>query len=184
MGRLTQLGCAAFIHHLSKAPTGFPAHRHEQEEVFGASHFVQSVTDTTRVPRLSPINGCLRGQVHVEAWRTALWRDALMAQGIDDAELAQKLQEEFRTRRLEHFQLEPGVKASPPPRLRCHNDLPESTDSYNMAALTPVQQRDLPTYVSQEMVADLRQKGLKQIIITNGCAAAARHASRRTHCAL
>ena len=35
-----------------------------------------------------------------------------MAQGIDDAELAQKLQERFRTARLEHFQLEPGVKAS------------------------------------------------------------------------
>ena len=51
-------------------------------------------------------------QVHVEDWRTALWRDALRAQDIDDGELAEKLQEKFRTARLEHFQLEPGVKAS------------------------------------------------------------------------
>lgn len=51
-------------------------------------------------------------KVHVEEWRTALWREALSVQGIDDAGLAADLQHKFRTARLEHFQLEPGVKAS------------------------------------------------------------------------
>ena len=51
-------------------------------------------------------------KVHVEEWRTALWEEALQAQGIRDAELAAALQHKFRTARLEHFKLGPGVKAS------------------------------------------------------------------------
>ncbi len=51
-------------------------------------------------------------QVHVDEWRVSLWHQALKKQGIDDVELAARLQEKFRTARLEHFILEPGVKAS------------------------------------------------------------------------
>lgn len=53
---------------------------------------------------------CTACQVHVDVWRTQLWQDALKAQDIHDPELAGKLQHKFRTARLEHFQLEAGVK--------------------------------------------------------------------------
>lgn len=51
-------------------------------------------------------------KVDVDEWRTSLWLSALQSQGIEDAEMAKKLQEKFRTARLEHFVLEKGVKAS------------------------------------------------------------------------
>ncbi|BDA48649.1 N-acylneuraminate-9-phosphatase [Coccomyxa sp. Obi] len=68
-------------------------------------------------------------KVDVDEWRTGLWLSALNSQGIEDAEMAKKLQKKFRTARLEHFILENGVK---------------------------------------DMIQELRQQGLKAIIITNG----------------
>ena len=51
----------------------------------------------------------------MDSWRVSLWHQALKRQNIDDMEMAAKLQQKFRTARLEHFVLEPGVKASNSP---------------------------------------------------------------------
>ena len=61
----------------------------------------------------SPKTACHTGQqVPVPVWRAGHWRSALREQGVQDAELASRMQEHFDQARIVLFQFEPGVKVS------------------------------------------------------------------------